>query len=90
MLCPSVERQVDHEGDRIEREKEVHRLRVKEANERKKAESEILKARKQAADAKSYETLFAAQQQDKKERQQAKGSDEEDQGETWNSDDDFM
>lgn len=87
----SVERQVDHEGDKIEREKEIHRIRVKEANERKQAEAALLKARKEAAAAKSYDTLFAAQQQEKKERQQAKGSnDEDEEGEAWNSDDDFM
>jgi hypothetical protein len=63
---------------------------VKEANERKKVEADLIKARKQAAEAKSYDALFAAQQQEKKERQQAKGSDDEEQEDTWNSDDDFM
>lgn len=81
---------MDHEGDRIEREKALHRIRVKEANERKKAEAELLKAWKQAAEAKSYDTLFTAQQQEKRERQQAKGSDDEEQDDAWNSDDDFM
>ncbi|KAK9899429.1 coiled-coil domain-containing protein 25 [Cystobasidium minutum MCA 4210] len=85
-----VEREVDHEADRIERERAANKIRVKQANERKKLEAEQLKARKQAAEARSYDTLFAAQQQEKKEREQAGSSDGEDKDDQWNSDDDFM
>lgn len=84
-----VEKIVDHEGDKILREKEAGRLRKLEANERKKQELELARIRKAEAEGKSYATLFKAQEIDKKEKQAAgKGSDGEEDG--FDSDEDFM
>lgn len=87
-----MEREVDHEADRIIREKEIGRQRKLDATERKKIEAELAKQRKAEAEARNYETLFAAQEQERKERKAAAGGDseEEKKEDDFDSDEDFM
>lgn len=87
----AVEREVDHEADRIIRQQEIGRQRKLDANERKRIEAELAKKRKQEAEAKDYNTLFAAQAQHQKEKLAAgSGSDAEKKDGDFDSDEDFM
>ena len=66
-----------------------------EAHERKKVEADLARQRKQEAESRSYTTLFAAQEQDRKERLAAGESSEDEakaekQEGDFDSDDDFM
>lgn len=87
-----VERQVDHEADRIIRQQEIGKQRKLEANERKRIEAELAKKRKQEAEARDYNSLFAAQEQYKKEKAAADGygSETEKKEGDFDSDEDFM
>lgn len=76
------------------REKELGRIRKNEAEKRRKEEAELAQKRKADADAKSYNTLWKAQEDERKERLAAGHSDEDDikrKGEDdFDSDEDFM
>ncbi|KAF9810312.1 hypothetical protein IEO21_07000 [Rhodonia placenta] len=64
-----VERQVDHEQERIDRIKVESAVRRADAAQQKKAGAELAKAREYEKAARSYDTLFAAQEQDAEEEE---------------------
>lgn len=87
-----VEREVDHEADRIIRQQEIGKQRKLEANERRRIEAEFAKKRKAEAEARDYNSLFAAQAQHQKEKLAAGSTSEEEnkrEGD-FDSDEDFM
>ncbi|KAF7324180.1 NFACT-R-1 domain-containing protein [Mycena kentingensis (nom. inval.)] len=69
-----LERAVDHEAERVEREKRDGAARRAVANEKKKADAELAKQREADKKARSYDTLW---------EQQARGDADEDEDNTW-------
>jgi DNA repair exonuclease SbcCD nuclease subunit len=53
-----VEREVDHEAERIERVKQENAVRRAAAAEKRKADAELAKAREAEKSARSYDNLF--------------------------------
>ncbi|GJN92822.1 hypothetical protein Rhopal_005860-T1 [Rhodotorula paludigena] len=82
-----VERQVDHEAERIERERQQHKLKRAAANERANADLALARQRKADAEARSYANLHAKEgtdewEEDEWERNRKEGD--------FDPDDDFM
>ncbi|CCM03737.1 uncharacterized protein FIBRA_05883 [Fibroporia radiculosa] len=79
-----VERQVDHEQERIDRIKQENAVRRAAAAQKKKADAELARTREAEKAARSYDTLFSQQEDD----------DDNEAGQAYNSvremEDDFM
>lgn len=86
----AVTRDVDHEADRLAREREAGRQRKLEANERQKLELELARQRKQQAENKTYNSLFDAQKQERREKEAARTSTDDPKDENYDSEEDFM